>query len=107
MIKVQKYIRYMMAFYMAIYFVFNAAFLHNHKIDGHNISHAHFFAGEQHTAGTAELIFLFNTTLSVISEAAQLPACEFNEIFSGYIRFAEEPITGAASVTSLRGPPVL
>ncbi|MBO7269182.1 MAG: hypothetical protein J6U83_05445 [Bacteroidales bacterium] len=107
MTKLQRYIKYMVAVYMAIYFVFNAAFVHNHTIDGQNISHSHFFAGKQHTASAAELIFLYNITLSVLADAAQLPACEFAEIITKYIRFTEEAVTGISSVTSLRGPPVL
>ncbi len=107
MTKLQRYIKYMVAVYMAIYFVFNAAFVHNHTIDGQNISHSHFFAGKQHTASAAELIFLYNITLSVLADAAQLPLCEFSEIFTKYICFADKVVTGISSVTSLRGPPVL
>ena len=107
MSKVNKYIKYVLAIYMAIYFVFNAAFVHNHTIDGQNITHSHFFAGKQHTAGAAELIFLFNTTLSVLASGTELPECEASEISTKYICIAQEPITGISSVTSLRGPPVL
>lgn len=107
MAKVKNYIKYVMAIYMAVYFIFNSAFVHNHIIDGHSITHSHFFAGKQHTAGTAELIFLFNTTFSVLSNGTELPACEVSEISTKYIRVAEEPVTGIVAATDPRGPPVV
>ena len=107
MSKVKNYIKYMLAIYMAAYFIFNSAFVHNHIIDGHSITHSHFFAGKQHTAGTAELIFLFNTTLSVLASGTELPDCEILQIFTKYICIAEEPVTGIVSINTLRGPPVM
>ena len=107
MSKVKNYIKYMLAIYMAAYFIFNSAFVHNHIIDGHSITHSHFFAGKQHTAGTAELIFLFNTTFSVPAKGTELPECEVCEISTQYVCIAEEPVTGTVSVNTLRGPPVM
>ncbi len=107
MAKLQKYTKYLMALYMAVHFVFNAAFIHNHTINGENISHSHFFTGKQHTAGAAELILLYNTTLSVLANAAQLPECEVSDISTKFICIADGPVTGIVPITSLRGPPVL
>ena len=107
MSKVKNYIKYMLAIYMAEYFIFNSAFVHNHIIDGHSITHSHFFAGKQHTAGTAELIFLFNTTFSVLANGTELPDCEVCEISTQYVCIAEEPVTGIISATDPRGPPTV
>ncbi len=105
MVKAQKYMRYVVAVYMAIYFVFNASFVHNHNIDGHKISHAHPFTGKQHTENTAELIFLFNSTASVAAETLTIPGCNWVEVSALYIPLKEKQIAGTSSVNFLRGPP--
>ena len=107
MVKAQKYMRYVVAVYMAIYFVFNASFVHNHNIDGHKISHAHPFTGKQHTENTAELICLFNSTASVATEALSIPGCNCVEVNALYIPLQEKQIAGTSSVNLLRGPPFI
>lgn len=102
----RTYIKYMMAIYMAIYFVFNGAFLHTHIIEGENISHSHFFAGKQHTASAAQLIYQFNTASTIVAEEIALPVCEFSEIVTCYLNVEQDAIPGNASIITLRGPPV-
>ena len=102
----RTYIKHMMAVYMAIYFVFNGAFLHNHIIEGENISHSHFFADKQHTASTAELIYQFNTASTIVADLISLPVCEFSEIVTFYLNVKQDAIPGNASIITLRGPPV-
>lgn len=96
----------MMAVYMAIYFVFNGAFLHTHIIEGENISHSHFFAGKQHTASAAELIYLFNTTGTLVADQIALPVCEFREIVTCYFNFEPDAVAGNSQIITLRGPPM-
>lgn len=99
--------RYIVALYMAIYFVFNASFVHNHNINGQKISHAHPFTGKQHTQSTAELIFLFNSTASVAAETLTLPACNIVEVNAQYLPLQEKQLAGTSSVNLLRGPPFI
>lgn len=103
--RVTKYFRFAAAIYMALYFLCNAALIHNHFIDGHNISHAHLFKGAQHTADAAELISLFNVAPAESAETVHAP--EFTiawqeelqaaVISADHSRFSDAP--------ALRGPP--
>ncbi len=103
--RVIKYMRLVAAIYMALYFLCNAALIHNHIIDGHNISHAHIFKGAQHTADEADLISLLNITPAESAECAFVP--EFTVAWQDEIHsVATACITGfKADAVSLRAPP--
>lgn len=67
------YIRCALFIYLALHFVFNGAFLHNHVIDGESISHAHPFKSNDHNPDEARTILLFNTTAGIAQEETTLP----------------------------------
>lgn len=100
-----KFMRLAATIYVALYFMCNAALIHNHIIDGHNISHAHLFKGIQHTAEEAEIISLFNITPAESAETTHIPPFE--------VAWQEEVSTVApesasvrtADALSLRAPP--
>lgn len=71
--KFATYTIYALYIYMACFFVFNGAFLHNHQIDGKTISHAHPFKGQEHTASVAFTIQLYNTTLGIKQSEILIP----------------------------------
>lgn len=99
------YIKFATSIFMALYFLCNAALIHNHIIDGHNISHAHLFKGAQHTADEADIISLFNITPAESAEPAFIP--EFAVAWQEEIlSVAPSCITGIkADAVSLRAPP--
>lgn len=103
--KAIRHIRIILSVYLALYMLFNAAFLHNHTIDGRNISHAHLFKGVQHTAANAEMLQMFNTAQATVSDTPSTPErIEFIiEILEG--GHSEKCIAGTAATSFLRGPP--
>lgn len=100
-----KYLQTALTVYLSLYLLFNAAFLHNHTIDGRNISHAHLFKGVQHTAANAEMLQMFNTAQATVSDTPSTPErIEFIiETLEG--SHSEKCIAGTAATSFLRGPP--
>lgn len=71
--KIASYTLYALYIYMASYFVLNGVFLHNHIIDGENISHSHPLKGKEHNSGEAQIIHIFNTTFGIAPEEIYVP----------------------------------
>ncbi len=92
---------------MAFHFVSNAAFVHNHIIDGESISHAHPFTGNRHNASDATQIQHFNITPCIEAPAVEVPACI--EIASAPVHVQYSSFAPAATIKSilLRGPPAI
>ena len=105
--KALSYIKILLAIYLAFHFVSNAAFVHNHIIDGESISHAHPFTGKQHNANDAAQIQHFNASPWVNSIDIEIPEC-IESYFCGYVEhydaFCPE---NSVSTLQLRGPPSL
>lgn len=105
--RVIKYIRYANVVYLALYFLFNAAFIHNHIINGESISHAHIFKGANHTQEEAGLIQLFNLTAAETAPEATLSPIGFSFPVC-FFTLPEEVHTSADhSTATLRGPPYI
>lgn len=105
--KALKYCRIIFAAYLALYMLCNAAFLHNHIIDGQNISHAHIFTGAEHSASEAQLIQFYNTTSSLAAEVLSVPQ-EYILSVEDSLQQLQEILTCRELETStLRGPPAL
>lgn len=103
--KALKYCRILFAVYLAMYLVCNAAFSHNHIIDGHSISHAHPFKGVQHTAGNAETIKIFNATAALVPQAVAAPGCILFFIGLAGEFSPQQPVPTKPDAECLRGPP--
>lgn len=103
--KAIRHIRIVLTLYLALHILCNAAFLHNHTIDGQNISHAHIFIGAEHSASDAQLIQLYNTTSALAAETIIVP--------QGSILFVEDSMHQMPEIihgrqleaSTLRGPP--
>lgn len=92
---------------MALHFVFNATFVHNHIIDGESISHAHPFTGQEHDSGEAKLIQLFNTTTALSATPLELPSVHFSFIEHTPQYYCCSYTSGSKYSLALRGPPAL
>ena len=85
----------------------NAAFIHNHIIDGQNISHAHIFTGAEHSASEAQVIQFYNTTSALAAEDLSVPQ-EYILSVEDSLQQLQEILTCRELETStLRGPPAL
>lgn len=103
--KAIRHIRIILSVYLALYTLCNGAFIHNHIIDGQNISHAHIFTGAEHSASDAQLIQFYNTTSALAEEVVLVP--------QGIILFVEDYKQELHEIlhcrqleaSTLRGPP--
>lgn len=104
--KALKYCKIIFAAYLALYMLCNAAFIHNHIIDGQNISHAHIFTGAEHTASDAQLIQFYNTTSALAAEVVFVPQEIILSVEDSLQQFQEIFTCRELEASTLRGPPV-
>lgn len=105
--KALKYCKIIFAAYLALYMLCNAAFLHNHIIDGQNISHAHIFTGAEHTASDAQLIQFYNTTSALAAEVVFVPQEIILSVEDSLLQLQEIFTCRELETSTLRGPPAL
>ena len=99
------YIRCALFIYLALHFVFNGAFLHNHVIDGESISHAHPFKSNDHNPDEARTILLFNTTAGIAQEETALPLLYTNVISVIDFKIIDNYTDALLTDNSSRAPP--
>lgn len=100
-----KYIRCALFIYLALHFVFNGAFLHNHVIDGESISHAHPFKSNDHNPDEARTILLFNTAAGIAQEETALPLLYTNVISVIDFTIIDNYKDALSTYNSSRAPP--
>lgn len=105
--KALSYMRFVMVIYMAFHFISNAAFVHNHIIDGESISHAHPFTGNQHTASDASQIQHFNITPCINVHEVEIPECQETAATPVSAKYIASCTIQTFNTLLLRGPPVL
>lgn len=103
--KAIRHIRIILSVYLALYMLCNAAFLHNHNIDGQNISHAHIFTGAEHSASDAQLIQFYNTTSALAAEVIFVPQGNILRVDDSVQEMQEILYCRQLEASTLRGPP--